>query len=33
MTLERRIDLFLSLPLVTIDKLAIQREIGNIGRQ
>jgi arsenate reductase len=33
MTLERRIDFFLSLPLVTIDKLAIQREIGNIGRQ
>jgi arsenate reductase len=33
MTLERRIDLFLSLPLATIDRLAIQREIGNIGHQ
>jgi len=33
MTLERRIDLFLSLPLATIGGLAIQREIGNIGRQ
>ncbi len=31
MMLERRIDLFLSLPLATIDKLAIQREIKNIG--
>jgi len=33
MTLERRIGLFLSLPLASIDKLALQREIGNIGHQ
>ena len=33
MTLERRIGLFLSLPLASIDKLAIEKEIGNIGRQ
>jgi arsenate reductase (thioredoxin) len=33
MTLERRIGLFLSLPLASIGKLAIQREIGNIGHQ
>jgi arsenate reductase (thioredoxin) len=33
MTLERRIGLFLSLPLASIDKLAIKREIGNIGQQ
>jgi arsenate reductase (thioredoxin) len=33
MTLERRIDLFLSLPLATIDRLAIQREIKNIGHK
>jgi len=33
MTLERRIDLFLSLPLASVDRLAIQREIGNIGHQ
>jgi len=32
-TLERRIDLFLSLPLATIDELAIKREIDRIGRQ
>lgn len=32
-TLERRIDLFLSLPLATIDKLAIQHEIDKIGHQ
>jgi arsenate reductase (thioredoxin) len=31
--LERRIGLFLSLPLSSIDKLAIEREIGNIGHQ
>jgi arsenate reductase len=30
-TLERRIDLFLSLPLASIDKLAIKREIDQIG--
>jgi arsenate reductase len=33
MALERRIDLFLSLPLSSIDKLAIETEIGKIGRQ
>jgi arsenate reductase len=33
MTLERRIGLFLSLPLASIDKLAIEKEIGNIGHQ
>jgi arsenate reductase len=33
MTLERRIGLFLSLPLTSIDKLALQRELGNIGHQ
>jgi arsenate reductase len=32
-TLERRIGLFLCLPLTTIDKLAIKREIDKIGRQ
>ena len=32
-TLERRINLFLSLPLTTIDKLAIKREIDEIGHQ
>jgi len=31
--LERRISLFLSLPLASLDRLAIQREIDNIGRQ
>ena len=31
--LRRRIDLFLSLPLKTIDTLALQREVDNIGRQ
>jgi len=31
--LERRIDLFLSLPLATIDKLALHQEIRNIGHQ
>ena len=30
--LDRRIGLFLSLPLSTLDQLAIKREIGNIGR-
>ena len=30
--LERRISLFLSLPLSSLDKLAIQREINRIGR-
>ena len=33
LTLERRIVLFLCLPLATIDKLAIKREIDKIGRQ
>ena len=32
-TLERRIGLFLCLPLATINKLAIKKEIDNIGRQ
>ena len=32
-TLERRIDLFLSLPLATIDTLTIQHEIDKIGHQ
>ncbi len=33
LTLERRIDLFLSLPLASIDKMAIKNEIDKIGRQ
>jgi arsenate reductase len=33
LTLERRIVLFLSLPLATIDKLAIEQEIDKIGHQ
>jgi len=33
MTLERRIALFLCLPLATIDKLAIKKEIDQIGHQ
>jgi arsenate reductase len=32
-TLRRRIELFLSLPLKTIDTLALQREVDHIGRQ
>jgi arsenate reductase len=32
-TLDRRISLFLSLPLASIDKLKIQKELDNIGRQ
>jgi arsenate reductase len=32
-TLERRISLFLSLPLVSLDGLAIKREVDKIGRQ
>ncbi len=32
-TLERRISLFLSLPLATIDKLSIKKEMDRIGRQ
>lgn len=31
--LERRISLFLSLPLSTLEEMAIQEEIGRIGRQ
>lgn len=33
MTLERRIGLFLCLPLATIDKLKIQKELDSIGHQ
>ena len=33
LTLERRISLFLCLPLATIDKLAIKKEIDEIGHQ
>ncbi len=33
MTLERRISLFLCLPLASIDKMAIQKEIDKIGQQ
>jgi len=33
MVLERRISLLLCLPLSSLDKLAIQREIDNIGQQ
>jgi arsenate reductase len=32
-TLERRISLFLSLPLASLDGLAIKREVDKIGRQ
>jgi arsenate reductase len=32
MMLERRISLFLSLPLSSLDKLAIQKEIDRIGK-
>lgn len=32
-TLDRRISLFLSLPLASVDKLKIQKELDNIGRQ
>jgi len=32
-TLDRRITLFLSLPLSTLDSIALQREIEDIGRQ
>lgn len=32
-TLERRIALFLSLPLASLDRLAIKREIDGIGKQ
>jgi arsenate reductase len=32
-TLERRIGLFVSLPLASLDRLALKREVENIGRQ
>jgi arsenate reductase len=31
--LDRRISLFLCLPLATLDTFALQREIDNIGKQ
>jgi arsenate reductase len=31
--LDRRISLFLSLPLASLDRLALKREIDDIGRQ
>jgi arsenate reductase len=31
--LDRRISLFLSLPLASLDKLALKREIDRIGQQ
>jgi len=31
--LERRIGLFLSLPLASIDKLALKKEVDEIGQQ
>jgi arsenate reductase len=31
--LERRISLFLSLPLSTLDRLSLKKQIDNIGRQ
>jgi arsenate reductase len=33
MTLDRRIGLFLCLPLASLDKLAIKKEIDRIGQQ
>jgi arsenate reductase len=33
MILERRISLFLALPLASLDKLAIKKEIDSIGEQ
>lgn len=33
LTLDRRISLFLSLPLASLDRLAIQKELKNIGQQ
>jgi arsenate reductase (thioredoxin) len=32
-TLDRRISLFLSLPLATLDAFALQNEIDNIGKE
>jgi arsenate reductase len=31
--LDRRISLFLSLPLSTLDDMALRKELNNIGRQ
>jgi arsenate reductase len=31
--LDRRISLFLSLPLATLDRLALKRQVDDIGRQ
>jgi arsenate reductase len=31
--LDRRISLFLALPLATLERLAIQRELDSIGKQ
>ena len=33
MTLRRRIELFLSLPIKSLDAMALQRELRDIGRQ
>jgi len=33
LTLERRIGLFLSLPLASLDGIALKHEVGNIGQQ
>ena len=33
MALDRRIGLFLSLPLASLDRLSIQKQIDQIGRQ
>ena len=32
-TLERRIELFLSLPLTSLDSLAVKKEVDRIGKQ
>jgi arsenate reductase len=31
--MKRRIELMLSLPMASLDKLAIQREVSDIGKQ
>jgi arsenate reductase len=31
--LDRRISLFMNLPLASLDRLALKREVDNIGRQ
>ncbi|MBN0502691.1 arsenate reductase ArsC, partial [Pseudomonas aeruginosa] len=33
MTLRRRIELFLSLPIKSLDAMSLQRELRDIGRQ